>query len=480
MNRRTFLKTAAATGLLGIAGTRLSAAARSGSRTRSRRSGGRPNLVVIYCDDLGYGDLGFTGHPIIKTPNIDALAAEGVIFTQNYSGAPHCSPSRAVLLTGRASYRFGFYDIAGRGDMELPESEITVAEILRDAGYDTYHGGKWHLNKGKAPDPALKHGFNYTADSGMAVNVIADFADWLGAQYDKTKPAFAYLALHETHEPVEARSPESDRKPYLDIDPQTFAKVKYGGEGVARNKAKASKVSAYYGCVAQLDRAIGTLVECLKTRGLWDNTFIYFSSDNGPEHRAAASWGTPGHLRGAKGHMHDGGIHVPGFAVWPGRIKPRTTSDVPVHAWDLLPTLCEITRLDTPSNIDGASFLPATQGQPIDRRTPMYWSWWNARGGTNYVIRDGDYKLLAVAAPKPKNKTVVEHIKAGEIESYELYNLKDDPGEHTNLVDTHPRQFGKLKARFLALHTDIIAEAPLLRMNGDNKENTAWPKPNPR
>ena len=105
-------------------------------------AGEKPNIIFIYCDDLGYGDLGFQGHPIIKTPHLDSLVKQGVHFLNNYSGAPHCSPSRAVALTGRASYRFGFYDIQGRGNMKLPEKEITVAEKMQEAGYETYHGGK--------------------------------------------------------------------------------------------------------------------------------------------------------------------------------------------------------------------------------------------------------------------------------------------------------------------------------------------------
>ncbi|TWT81437.1 Arylsulfatase [Planctomycetes bacterium CA13] len=429
----------------------------------------KPNLLLIYCDDLGWGDVSFNGHPIVKTPNIDALAAEGMIFDHNYAGAPHCSPSRVALMLGKASYRVGFYDIVGRGDMKLPEKETTIAELLRDDGYSTFHGGKWHMDPSNTdPQVATKrHGFDESVDSGMATNVVADFSKWLKPADTAAKPFFAYLAFHESHMPVEKYAPESFRQKFRPVDEDAFKTIRYGGDRVERNKAKRATREVYYGCVAQLDSAMGDLVRLLKERGLFDNTLIYFSSDNGPEHRNSYSWGTPGDYRGAKGHIHEGGIRVPGFAVWPGKIKPRQRSETPIHAWDVLPTFAEAATAKLTVECDGQSFLPVTRGETLHRRTPLYWSWYNARGGVNYAIRVGNWKLLAIAEPRPSGRKVVEHIKQAGFSGYELYDLKSDPNENNDLAESRPDELERMKELFLPLHKDIVSNGPMLNMNGD-------------
>ena len=407
----------------------------------------KPNLLLIYCDDLGWGDVGFNGHPIIHTPNIDSLAADGMIFDHNYAGAPHCSPSRAVLMLGKASYRFGIYDIMGRGEMKLPEEHSTIAEVLRDAGYATFHGGKWHMDPPTTDqqEAAKLHGFDESVDPGMATRVVAEFAKWDALKAPQAKPFFAYLAFHESHMPVEKYAPEAFREKFRPIDEQAFQQIHYGGDRV-RRRAKLETREVYYGCVAQLDAAIGELIRLLKQRGRYENTLIYFSSDNGPEHRNTYSWGTPGSYRGAKGHLHEGGIRVPGFAVWPGKINPGQRSDTPIHAWDVLPTFTAAAGVTSQLECDGQSFLPAVLGEAMERKTPLYWSWYNARGGTHYAIRDGDWKLLAIAAPRPRERGIVEHIKQCEFSGYELYNLKKDPNELDNLAASSPDQLTKMKA----------------------------------
>lgn len=428
----------------------------------------KPNLLLIYCDDLGWGDVSYNGHPIVNTPNIDDLAAKGMIFDHNYAGAPHCSPSRAVLMLGKASYRVGIYDIMGRGDMRLPENETTIAELLRDHGYATFHGAKWHMDPKEVDqqEAARKHGFDVSVDPGMATHVVTEFANWLQPQESAEKPFFAYLAFHESHMPVDKYAPESFRRRFRPVDEEAFNSIRYGGDRVKR-KANPEHREVYYGCVAQLDSAVGDLVKLLKERGVYDNTFIYFSSDNGPEHRNAYSWGTPGGYRGAKGHLREGGIRVPGFAVWPGKINPGQRSQIPIHAWDALPTFAEVSGARHSLKCDGVSFLPATRGEPLVRETPLYWSWYNARGGTNYVIRDGEWKLLAIAEPKPDGRKVVEHIKRSELSGFELYNLRSDPYENDDLAAKKPQVLAAMKDKFLPLHREIVEEGPALRMKGD-------------
>lgn len=453
-----------------IVGVTVSLTASIAFAGQARPPAPRPNLLLVYCDDLGYGDLGYMGHPIIRTPNIDRLAAGGLVLTNNYAGAPNCSPSRAALLTGRASHRVGLYDILGRGgrEMQLPDSEITIAELLRDAGYDTYHGGKWHLNrapKKRGPAPALRHGFQHSADPGMATDIVGDFAAWLKGRSDASKPFFAYLAFHESHMPVEKWAPPKFRAAYRNIDEVAFATIRYGGDRVER-RASLPNRAVYYACVSQLDAAMGDLARLLEETATRERTFLYFSSDNGPEHRNAYSWGTPGALRGAKGHLHEGGIRVPGFVVWPGRVQPGSRSDEPVHAWDVLPTFCELAGVAVPNDrkIDGASFLPILAGQPVARKTPLYWSMWGGRGWCQYAMRDGDWKILAETEPLPKDRSVMDHIKRARLVRYELYNLQRDPNETKDLAPANGKTFERMKARFLELHEDIRAEGPVYDM----------------
>jgi arylsulfatase A-like enzyme len=266
---------------------------------------------------------------------------------------------------------------------------------------------------------------------------------------------------------VDKWSPESFRAAYRPVDEAKFKAIHYGGPDVERQRARLEAREIYYGCVAQLDSAIGDLSKLLKERDLFKQSFIYFSSDNGPEHRAVHSWGTPGAFRGAKGHLHEGGIRTPGFAVWPGHIQPSQRSDTPIHAWDAFPTFAELAGVKPALKLDGVSFLPATRGEPLERRIPLYWSWYNARGGVNYVMREGDWKICGIAEPRPSNRTVVEHIKQGGFSGFELFNLKNDPNEDHDLAKSRPEVLERLKAKLLPLHREITAEGPILRMDGD-------------
>ncbi len=259
------------------------------------RSAERPNVVVILCDDLGYGDLACFGHPTIRTPNLDQLASEGVRLTSCYSAAPVCSSSRAGLMTGRTPSRTGVYDwIPGGHVMHLRRSEITIATLLKNAGYDTCHVGKWHLN-GKFNDPAQPqpgdHGFDHWMSTqnnagpshenpknfvrngepvgpleGFSCQLVADEAlRWLDGR-NSENPFFLYVCFHEPHEPVV--SPIEIVKTYLDNDGPK-----------ARNEDEAQ----YFANVTNLDSAVGRLMKSLKERGLDEKTLVVFTSDNGPE-----------------------------------------------------------------------------------------------------------------------------------------------------------------------------------------------------
>ena len=318
-----------------------------------------PNIVVFLADDLGYGDLGCYGNPIIKTPNLDRFAAEGVQMTDCHAGGTVCSPSRAALLTGRNPYRTGFYYILG-GNTFLRADEITIPEMLKTKGYQTCFVGKWHLsvlekNKRNEPGPG-DQGFDYwmgtthnafdgpanTKDfirngtpvgqvHGWFCDVIVDEAGkWLKEKRDTSKPFFLYIASHEPHTPISPPKKYSDMYDTPEVDSLektiNYGYVKRPERDISSNKKE------YYGTVTQLDHAFGQLMKTLDSLGLRDNTLVFFTSDNGPEdpvtyEESLGQWedpirdkcfGTPGIYRGMKRFVYEGGHRVPGIARYPG------------------------------------------------------------------------------------------------------------------------------------------------------------------
>ncbi|MEM6980956.1 MAG: sulfatase-like hydrolase/transferase, partial [Planctomycetota bacterium] len=314
-----------------------------------------PNVVIVLCDDLGYGDLGCYGHPIIRTPHLDQLADDGIRFTQCYAASAVCSSSRAGLLTGRNPNRDGIYDWLPNGiPVYLNPDVPNIASTLKSAGYQTALVGKWHLNglfnQPEQPQPS-KYGFDHWMATqnnaspshanpsnfirnGVSVGrlnqfscqaVVGEALSWLdNVQADK--PFFLHICFHEPHEPV--ASPDAIVASY-------------------RNAAKNENQAQYFANVTNLDNAVGRLVDSLRERDLIDNTLLFFTSDNGPEtlnryRNARRSYGVTGGLRGMKLHTFEGGIRVPGIMHWPARIKSGQTITTPISAVDLLPTFKDL------------------------------------------------------------------------------------------------------------------------------------------
>ena len=313
----------------------------------------KPNIIFLLADDMGYGDLGCFGSPIVQSPNLDNLARTGMKLEQCYSASPNCSPSRTGILTGRHPYRVGMYDFARYKPMHIPTSETTVAELLKEAGYDTMFAGKWHCSGDfkNQPNPG-DHGFdhwlanpsNFGKDSKtfhrngepiglhegwMSEVVVNEAMSWLDNRSNE-EPFFACLWFSEPHTPVVAADefrelyPEDVTAPHLD------ALYESGGPGVTR-RPKLIDPDKYFGCISMLDHHIGRLLEYLEKNNLDENTLIVFTSDNGPEHRTPTAFGSSGTLRGAKGHIHEGGIRVPGIVRWPGRIQAGSVNNAPVN-----------------------------------------------------------------------------------------------------------------------------------------------------
>ena len=477
----------------------------------------RPNFLVILVDDLGYGDLACYGNPVIKTPNLDRLAAEGLRLTDCYAAAAVCSPARTGLMTGRTPWRVGVqHAIPMLSPMHVRWEEITVATLLRRAGYAACHVGKWHMNgrfvgarmanapraTNGSPDPRAltsesanvrctgidnmsgqpqpsDHGFDHWFSTqnnalpnhhnpdnfvrnGQPVGQLEGYSGqlvsgeairWLCGHCAKQevgrKPFFLYVCLHEPHEPIAT-------------DPQ-FSKLYPSPNDPSR--------AAHHGNVTQMDDAVGRLLRCVDELGLRGDTLVFFTSDNGPAITPMHPHGSAGPLRDKKGSMYEGGIRVPGIFRWPGHTRPGTVSTEPVCGVDLLPTLCEIAGIAAPADraIDGASLLPIFDGKPIERKTPLYWQYARAHSKPKVAMRVGDWKILAHLdgdAPKlrPGVRQTAEDVKwfkTAELTTFELYNLRRDIAETTDLAEREPDRVVEMSAWLRKLYYEIRAESPV-------------------
>lgn len=436
----------------------------------------RPNFVIVLADDLGYGDLVCYGHPRIQTPHLDRFAAEGLRLTSCYAAAPNCSPSRTGLMTGRTPSRVGVYNwIPMQSPMHVRRSEITIATLLRNAGYDTCHTGKWHLNghfnQPTQPQP-WDHGFSHWFSTqnnalpnhhnpfnfvrngrpvgkleGYASELVANEAiDWLEHLRDPTKPFFLYVCFHEPHEPIASAQRFTDL--YDSDDPS---------------------LRAHHGNISQMDAAFGRIVEELDRLDLRDDTFTFFTSDNGPAITRIHPHGSAGPLRDKKGSVYEGGIRVPGMIQWPGHVTPASTSDEPVCGVDLLPTLCEIAGIEPPQDreLDGSSITAVLRGEKVDRHRPLYWQFHRASGDKKVAMRDGDWKLLAGLSEAPEKPGggiepgEMEQMKNAELTGFVLYNLTTDIGEEHDVYDTHPQIAARLREKMTAIHRAVRDEGPV-------------------
>lgn len=453
----------------------------------------RPNIVIILCDDLGYGDLGVHGHPYIQTPNIDRLANEGIRFTNFYSTAPVCSPSRVGLLTGRSPNRAGVYDWIpeakqprsdAREQVHMRKGEVTIAQLLKRAGYATCMAGKWHCNAAfNSPQQAQPHdaGFdhwlatqnnaapshadpvNYVRNGtpvgkieGYSCQIAADeVVTWLTAQTKERleQPFFIYLPFHEPHEPVASPPELVEQYKHVTWHPDQ---------------------AQYYANVHNVDLAVGKVVKALQQLGVRDNTLIAFTSDNGPEtlnrYRSAnRSWGITAHLRGMKLHTHDGGFHVAGIVNWRGGIKPGQFVDTPASALDLLPTVCSLANAPIPAEraLDGmslASFF--STGRTVPRTKPLVWVYYNGINDARVAMRHGRWKVLARLNggqfPRRQNLTpsTLAEAKAATLTDIEIYDIAADPGELSNLAGRKLAQQAELLAKITSGYAELVSDSP--------------------
>jgi arylsulfatase A-like enzyme len=400
----------------------------------------QPNIIMIYADDLGYGDLGCYGNPTIRTPNLDRMAAEGLKFTQFYSAAPVCTPSRAALMTGRLPVRSGLTRVLfPYSDGGMPESEVTVAETLRGSGYRTACVGKWHLGWQTKYLPT-RHGF----DSYFGIPYSNDMTPTAGpgapgSAKSPPLPFYRNEAVLE-REPDQSRLTErytaeavafirqQSRKPFFLYYPQTFPHVPlYAG---AKFKGKSPR-GLYGDVVEEIDWSVGEILRTVKATGQDNNTLVVFSSDNGPWLIRKEFGGSAGLLREGKGTTWDGGMREPCIARWPGRIPAGRTTAAVASTMDMLPTFAAFAGAQVPTDreIDGQNLAPVLEGKSEGwERTLFYWSDMELR-----AVRKGPWKLHVRT-----NNQVDQPTGARDENPPLLYNLENDPSEKRDVAAVRP------------------------------------------
>jgi arylsulfatase A-like enzyme len=427
-----------------------------------------PNVVFILIDDLGYGDLANYGHLIAKTPNIDKFAKQGIKFTDFYSPSPLCSPSRASMLTGRTPYRLGIQSWIPEGDnVYLRQQEVTMANILKNNGYQCFLSGKWHLNGGlneKSHSQPQDSGFdrwmalhafaipnhkdpvNFFEDGkplgkleGYSGTIAVDKAIQYLEERDKNQPFFLYLPMNEVHGQI--ASPAKFLKKYN----------KYIREDVNLAILKDNGPGEYYANITFMDYEIGRILKYLENNCLDKNTIVLFASDNGP---VTSQWrkfyeinlhGSTGGFRGRKADLFDGGIHVPAIIRYPKEIKSGIICSEPVHGYDLFPTLFSMLKIPIPKDreIDGMDISPLFKENAISRNKPLFWAFETRSAddpeGFFYAARDGDWKIITDF----------------EVKKVKLYNLKIDRFEVNEVSKTNPKIAEKLKSYILEMKMSI-------------------------
>jgi arylsulfatase A-like enzyme len=449
----------------------------------------RPNVVLCMADDQGLGDMGYTGHAHLRTPNFDAMSAAGLRFDRFYAAAPVCSPTRGSVMTGRHPNRYGCFSW-GR---PLRPQESTVAEVLRSAGYRTGHFGKWHLGSvvARSPvspgssgfdewlsapnfydnDPILSRNGRAVSIEGESSMIAAEAAlGFMRGAVEEKRPFLAVVWFGSPHRPHEAI--EQDREPYRDLP---------------------AALEHFYGEITGMDRAVGRLRKGLEGLGIRKNTLFWYCSDNG----ALPDVGSAGGLRGRKGSIYEGGLRVPAFIEWPAKIGTPRTSDVTATTSDIYPTLLDLLGIEAPGPglLDGVSLRPVIEGTSNTRDAPVGF-WQFDAGGIRTPSREWMPLMLEAQEQDREGDLPPGHVlmdagsltkKYGEAHltghaawldgewklhritekdgplRFELYRLDDDPGEKTDLASRDPARLASM-ARAL----DTWMRSVIRSLNGED------------
>jgi arylsulfatase A-like enzyme len=461
------------------------------------RAADRPNIILIFADDLGWKDVGWQGSDFYETPHLDRLAADGMVFSSAYASAGNCAPSRACLLSGNYTPRHHVYAVGSndRGPKAaqrlvpvpnrsgLARDNVTIADALKAAGYRTGHFGKWHL-AGRDGALPTEQGFDVSFDSfgegpvaeGSEGNKTGPPSDPKGVftltrkatdfiAANRSRPFFIYLAHHAIHTPLQGR-------------PETLARFKAKAPGVQHNNA------LYAACLYDLDASVGQLRASLRELGLEQNTLLVFTSDNG-----ALQTSPQEPLRGSKGGYYEGGIREPFLAYWPGVTHPGSRSDVPVINVDLFPTFLAAAGAPVPAGkiLDGESLLPLLRGSGGLQRAAIFWHFpgyldkpvlrgrdLDVRTGFRSrpvsVVRQGDWKLHLYHEEWQLDGG---RARLDSNQAVELYHLSDDIGERRNLASAQPAKRDELLATLFAWLRSTDALVPTQPNPDYNPASTA-------
>jgi arylsulfatase A-like enzyme len=416
-----------------------------------RASAGHPNIIYVLADDLGYGELGCYGQKLIKTPNIDRLAKEGIKLTDHYAGAPLCAPSRCVFLTGLHTGHCPIRNnrpLKHEGNLPIPKKYPTLGEIMKKAGYATGAFGKWGEGfPGSEGDPVNRgfdrfYGYNcqrqahsYYPDhlwSNKKKVILEGNAKGQKKQYSHDLIANEALAFIR----------KNGDKPFFVYVPFTIPHTKLEvpdlGEYAKTDWSEGQKTQA--AMITRMDRDVGRIMNLVKEIGADDNTLIIFTSDNGP-HGAAGTlkkFNAAGLFRAKKGSVYEGGIRVPFVARWPGHIKPGSVSDHVSCFQDMMPTFADLAGVPAPKKIDGISMVPTLLGKD-GQKTHDYLYW---ELGAKQAVRMADWKAVRIGKKAKRGKRGDGGAKPPAIE---LYNLADDPGEAHDVADKHPEVVKQMK-----------------------------------
>ena len=436
----------------------------------------KPNIIYINIDDLGWADVSINGSKYYETPHIDRLAKEGMIFTNGYSAAANCAPSRACAISGQNTPRHGVYTVKSsergkakdrkliptKNTQHLKHDNLTFGHALKAAGYTTATIGKWHVTK----DP-LKSGFDINVAGSAAggpytggyhspfkypnlevsekgsylTDVLTDKAiEFIGEH--KAGPFFLYLPYFTVHSPLQAK-------------PELVEKYKN------KKGTKAQNNPIYAAMIESLDQNIGRVLGALESNGITDNTLVIFTSDNGGVNVSSLQWP----LRGGKGMYYEGGIREPFFIRWPEKIKAGSRCDTPVSNLDFYPTFCDVAGTPAPKGkiLDGLSLSPLFEAKKITDRA-LYWhfpiylqAYGKADNSGMKEAQDTKFRTRPGSAIRHGDWKLIEYFENGE---FELYNLKQDLGEKTNLATKHPEKLQELHTKLKNWRKELKAPVP--------------------
>jgi len=433
----------------------------------------KTNIIYILMDDMGYGDAGCYGQEKFATPNIDKMADEGMRFTQHYSGSTVCAPSRSSLLTGQHTGHTpirGNKEIEPEGQAPIPAEAVTIAEVLKEAGYTTGAFGKWGLGMADSEGSPNAQGFDefygylcqrmahryypshiwhndekvvLDGNDGQHTAIYAqDLIQEATIDFIKTnkdKPFFAYVPIVLPH--AELLVPDDELfQMYEDKFDETPFVAKKGGDydenfKIYMYSSQPKPKAAFAAMMARADRYVGEIMKTVEELGIAENTIIMFASDNGPHQEGGADpdfFNSNGVFRGYKRDLYEGGIRSPFLAVWPGKIAPGSTSDHVSAFWDLMPTVADIAGIELKNETDGISFLPTLLGQEGQKEHEyLYWEF-HEKGG-RVAVRLGNWK------------GIIYNVSKKVPNDFELYDVVKDPAETNNVAKDHPEVEAKIR-----------------------------------